>query len=125
MFDGECEAAFHFYAACLGGTIVTMLTYGQSPLTAQAPPEWRDKILHATLRVGEATLAGVDALTYAKPVGFFVLLDLTDASEAERIFAVLSEGGTVAMPLTQTFWAARFGVVTDRFGIPWEINCSS
>ena len=126
MFNGECETAFRFYAECFGGTIATMLSYGQSPLAAQAPPEWQAKILHATLQAGDATLAGVDPMpgSYVRPQGFFVLLEPKSVAEAERIFAALAEGGTVSMPLAPTFWASRFGVVTDRFGIPWEINCT-
>jgi PhnB protein len=123
-FAGQCEAAFAFYESCLGGTIVTMLRYGDSPMAAQTPPEWRDKIVHATIKIGGNLLAGADALPrdYLPPQGFFVLLDIDDVSEAERVFHSLSENGTVHMPMQETFWATRFGVLTDRFGIPWEIN---
>ena len=126
-FDGECEAAFRFYAGCFGGTIVTMLTYGQSPMASEVPPEWHGKILHATLAVDGETLAGVDLLpgSYHRPQGYFVILELSGVVEAETIFAALSEGGSVLMPLQPTFWAERFGVVTDRFGTPWEINCGA
>jgi PhnB protein len=124
-FDGQCEAAFAFYERCLGGTIVTMLRYGDSPMAAQAPQEWQDKIVHAKIDIRGNALAGADALPkdYAPPRGFFVLLDVDDSTDAERIFHALSENGTVRMPIQKTFWATRFGVVVDRFGIPWEINC--
>jgi PhnB protein len=124
-FNGECEAAFQFYARCFGGDIVTMVAYGNSPMAEQAPPEWRGKILHATLTFGDNVLAGSDSLPgqYEQPKGFQVLLGIDDPAEAERIFRSLAENGTVLMPIQQTFWALRFGVLVDRFGIPWEINC--
>ncbi len=124
-FNGECEAAFQFYARCFGGEIVTMLAYGNSPMAEQAPPEWRGKILHATLNFGDNVLAGSDSLPgqYEQLKGFQVLLGVDDPVEAERIFNALAENGTVLMPIQQTFWARRFGVLVDRFGIPWEVNC--
>jgi PhnB protein len=124
-FNGECEAAFQFYAQCFGGEIITMLAYGNSPMAEQAPREWRGKILHATLSFGDNVLAGSDSLPaqYERPRGFQVLLGVDDPAEAERMFNALAENGTVLMPIQQTFWALRFGVLVDRFGIPWEINC--
>lgn len=124
VFNGQCEAAFRFYAQCLGGKIVTMLTYGDSPMAAQTPVEWRGKILHATLVLGDNTLAGADLFgkDYEPAKGFFVLTEVADPAEAERVFAALSENGTVRMPIQETFWAKRFGVLVDQFGTPWEIN---
>ncbi len=124
-FDGQCESAFKFYERCIGGRIVTMLTWRDSPMAEQAPLEWHDKILHATLTVGDSVLTGADVVPeqYEQPKGFFVQLGLDDPGDAERIFAVLAEGGTVQMPIQKTFWARRFGVLVDQFGIPWEINC--
>jgi len=124
-FNGECEAAFQFYERCFGGRIVTMLSYGDSPMAEQAPPEWSGKILHATLNFGDNVLMGSDSLPgqYEQPKGFHALLGIGDPGEAERIFNALAENGSVLMPIQQTFWALRFGVLVDRFGIPWEINC--
>jgi PhnB protein len=124
-FGGQCEAAFQFYERCLGGKILTMLTYGNSPMAEQVPPEWRGKILHATLTVGDNVLVGADVLPeqYEPPKGFQVLLGMDDPVDAERIFQALAENGTVQMPLQRTFWAVRFGVLVDQFGVPWEINC--
>ncbi|MFP6616712.1 MAG: VOC family protein, partial [Candidatus Hydrogenedentota bacterium] len=78
-----------------------------------------------SLSVEGMTLAGADILPeqYVPPKGFFVLLEVEDPSEAERLFMKLSEGGSVEMPVQQTFWSIRFGMLIDRFGIPWEINC--
>ena len=126
-FRGECEAAFRFYERCLGGTIVTMLTYGASPAAGQTPEAQRDKIIHATLAIGEQTLAGADVFgdDYRPAQGFYVLLELEDPLQAERVFTELSQNGEVRMPLQETFWARRFGVLLDQFGTPWEINCGN
>ena len=124
-FGGECEAAFKFYAGCLGGDLQTLVTWGESPMADQAPPAWGSKILHATLTVGAAVLTGADVLPgqYEKPRGVSILLGLDDPVDAERVFGTLSDNGTIQLPIQETFWAARFGVLVDQFGIPWEINC--
>jgi PhnB protein len=125
-FNGNCEAAFRFYERWLGGKIVTMLTWGDSPMATDVPPEWRDKICHATLTVGEDVLAGVDVPSeqYQRPTSFQLVLGMDEPLEAERVFEALADKGTVTMPLRETFWAARYGIVTDQFGVPWEINCA-
>ncbi len=125
-FDGQCEAAFQYYKECLGGSIPVMLTYGSQPLT-QSAPELKDKIFHATLQIGDQKLTGVDVehSAYLKPQGFSVQLNLDDSAEAKRIFNILSESGSVLVPLQQTSWAGHYAALRDRFGIPWEINCSS
>jgi PhnB protein len=124
-FNGQCETAFKFYEQCLGGKIEATMTYGESPMAEQTPPEWRDKIMHASLIVGDRVLMGADSPPdrYEEPKGLSVLLGIEDPTEAERIFHALAENGTVQMPIQETFWAARFGMVVDRFGIPWMINC--
>ncbi len=125
VFNGECEAAFRFYEKCFGGKIVTMLTWAETPMAEQAPAGFGGKILHATLTVGDNMLAGSDSLpgSFEQPKGFHILVSIDDPAEAERIYQALAENGTVVMPLQLTFWAVRFGVVTDPFGISWEINC--
>jgi PhnB protein len=124
-FNGNCEEAFRFYAACLGGKVTLLLTYGESPLAAQVPPESHPKILHANFESRGNRLTGADVLagTYHKPQGFSILLNLADDGDAERIFGALSRDGDVLIPLQQTFWASRFGECVDRFGTPWTINC--
>ncbi|HJU18453.1 MAG TPA: VOC family protein [Stellaceae bacterium] len=124
-FDGQCEAAFKFYERYLNGNLVALLTYGDSPMADQVPPERRGKIMHARLALGDAVLMGGDCPQgqYRVPQGFTVTLGIDDPDEAERVFTALSEGGSVQMPLQETFWAARFGMLIDRFGIPWMINC--
>jgi len=126
VFDGGCREALELYERCLGGKILTMLTYGDSPMAEQVPTEWRSKILHATLTIdGNIVLFGADAMPhqYQAPRGFHLVLGVQDPAEAQRIFAALSESGTVQMPLQKTFWAVLFGMLTDRFGVSWEINC--
>jgi PhnB protein len=124
-FRGQCEAAFKFYERCFSGNIVTMLAYRDSPNPEQVPEAWREKIFHATLMVGDNVLMGGDPLPeqYEQPKGFQLVIGIDDVLEAERIFKALAEHGTVQMPLQETFWAVRFGVLVDRFGIPWTINC--
>jgi len=125
LFNGQCEAAFKFYAECLGGTIDAMMTHAGTPAEQHVPPEWRDKILHARMSIGDQVLMASDAPPgrYQKPQGFSVSLQIKDPKEAERIFRALEKDGTVQMPFQQTFWAVRFGMLTDRFGTPWMINC--
>lgn len=124
-FNGQCEAAFKFYEQCLGGKIVAMVPHAGTPAEEHVPAEWRNKILHASLTIGNEVLMGSDAPPdrYEESKGFSVTLGVNDPAEAERIFNALAEKGTMQMPLEQTFWAARFGMLVDRFGIPWMINC--
>lgn len=124
-FSGQCEAAFTFYEQCLGGRIVAMTTHADTPAADFVAPEWRNRIMHARLVVGDAVLMGSDSPPdlHESPQGFAVALQVDDPSEAERIYHALAEGGKVRMPLEETFWATRFGMLVDRFGIPWMINC--
>jgi PhnB protein len=124
-FNGQCEAAFKFYEQCLGGKIANMTSYAGTPMTEHVPAEWRNKILHATLTVGDGVLMGADVPPggYEKPKGFSVTVQVKDPAEAERIFHALAENGNVTMPIQKTFWSARFGMLADQFGVPWMINC--
>ena len=124
-FDGRCEAAFKFYEQCLGGKIVMLMRYGDSPLAGQTAIHWHQRVIHATFSWREHILQGADMLpdTYQKPQGFSVMLNIDSATEAERIFNALSVHGTVQIPLQESFWATRFGVLVDQFGTPWTINC--
>jgi PhnB protein len=125
IFNSQCEAAFKFYEERLGGKILVMLDHGSSPMAEQGPPEWRNKIMHARLTVGDAVLMGSDSPPehYEEMKGFYVALNTEAPADAERIFHALAENGTVRMELQETFWAARFGMLVDQFGVPWMINC--
>ena len=124
LFNGDCEEALTVYAKIFGGRIEAMLTHEGTPASCQVPPEWQKKILHARINIGNAVLMASDAPPgrYSKPQGFSVNIGLTDIKEAERIFSALSENAAVTMALGETFWAHRFGMLTDRFGIPWMVN---
>jgi PhnB protein len=124
-FNGQCEAAFKFYEKCLGAKIVMMMMHEGTPAAEHVKPEWRNKILHARLQIGDQVVMGSDAPPdrYEQPKGFSVSVSVDDPAEADRIFGALAEQGTVRMAIQKTFWAIRFGTLVDRFGIPWMINC--
>ena len=124
-FNGQCEAAFKFYEQCLGGKIVSMFTHAGTPTAEHVPPEWQSKIMHACLKVGDSLLMGSDAPPdHAQAAkGFSVNIAVEEPAEAERIFHALAENGTIRMPIGPTFWAARWGMLHDQFGIPWMVNC--
>ena len=124
-FNGQCEAAFKFYEKVLGGKIEAMMPHEGSPMAEHVPPEWRSKIMHARLRIGDVMLMGSDGPPdhYEPMKGFSVTLGIDDPREAERVFRALSENGTVQMPIQKTFWAERFGMLVDQFGTPWMVNC--
>lgn len=125
-FDGNCAEAFRLYERVLGGRIEAIMTHADSPIAAQVPPSWGDRVMHARLVVGDQLLLASDAPPdqYVKPRGMYVLLGVETAEEAERVFSTLSEGGQITMPIEPTFWAVRFGMCVDRFGIGWMVNCS-
>ena len=116
------------FVVTFGGRIVFSMTYGEAPGAAQSTPEAREQIIHARVDLGaDDALLGCDVPPgrYEKPQGFNVMANAEDPAHAERLFRTLSEGGTVAMPIQETFWAARFGMLVDQFGTPWMINCES
>lgn len=125
FFPGTCAEAFRFYEKVLGGKIVDMLTHAETPMKDHVSPDWQDKIIHARLLVGDAVIMASDAPPefQKNPQGFSVSIHVKDVDEAELVFTALAEGGTVTMPLEKTFWTARFGMLTDRYGTPWMINC--
>ena len=124
-FNGRCEAAFRYYEKILGGKIVAMIPHEGTPAAEHVPPEWRKKIIHARLVVGDKLLMGSDAPPdrYEEPKGFSVTIGVDTAAEAERIFNALADNGKVKMPLQETFWAIRFGMLVDQFGTPWMVDC--
>jgi PhnB protein len=124
-FNGTCEAAFKFYEKVLGGKIEAMMTFDGTPMAGQVSPEMRKKIIHARLIVDGEPLMGSDCPPdHFQPMkGFSVTISTDRPAEAERIFHALAEKGTVQMPIQETFWALRFGSLTDQFGTPWMINC--
>jgi PhnB protein len=127
-FGGQCEAAFQFYEKLLGGKIEGLFRYAGTPMEKQVPPEWGEKIMHIRLVAGQNEIMGADAppqYEQGEAKRFCMSIGLKDPDEAKRLFDGLAEGGSVQMPLQATFWAARFGMLVDRFGIPWMINCEA
>jgi PhnB protein len=124
-FNGNCEAAFKFYEKVLGGRIEAMFPHKGTPAEGHVPAEWQDKIMHARMTVGDTVLMASDAPpNFQEPMkGFSVSIQIKTPAEAERVFHALAEGGEVRMPIQETFWAQRFGMLTDKFGTPWMINC--
>jgi len=123
-FDGNCAEAFRFYERVLGGKLVALLSARGSPMEPHIPKEALDQIMHARLELDGQFIMGSDALgRYEKPQGFSSHLGIADPKQADRVFAALAEGGTVTMPIQETFWALRFGMLVDRFGVPWMVNC--
>jgi len=126
-FNGDCREAFELYAEVLGGQIVAMISHGDSPIAGEVPKEMHDSIMHAYLVAGDLELMASDAMGghYVKPAGLYVSLQVESPESADRIFQSLAEGGAVTMPIAETFWATRFGMLVDRFGIPWMVNCAN
>lgn len=127
LFDGNAEEAFDFYARCLGGKVTRLSRFGEAPPEMPMSPEMRDKVMHIRLEVGDAVLMASDAMSSMGPYepikSCSVAIQLDVPAEAERIFHALAEGGTVQMPIGETFWSARFGMLVDRYGVPWMVNC--
>jgi len=125
FFDGTCADAMRFYERVLGGKIVMMMTHAESPVANQAPLGNADRILHATLKLGDNMLLASDAMAgqpYEGMKGFSVSFGCPTAAEAKRVYDLLADGGRVTMPMDKTFWAEAFGMLVDKFGTPWIIN---
>ena len=120
-FAGTCAEAFQYYEKHLGGQIEMMMRHDQTPGPSRLPAEWGDRVLHARIKLASTELSGAD-IPNAQPMrSAYLSLDVDSDAEAERVFAALSDGGRVLMPMEQTFFASRFGQVQDRFGINWMI----
>jgi PhnB protein len=124
FFDGDCEAALKFYKDVFGGEIVDLTRVGDTPMAAQMPPDQSNRVMHATFKGPGINFMAADGKTGESRTKERISLSIGtgDVSEGERIFKGLSEGGDVTMPLEDMFWGARFGQVTDRFGIDWMMN---
>ena len=122
-FDGQCREAFDFYARVFNGRITMRMTYGESPMAGEMPPETHGRVMHSQLESGNAILMGADGPPHGPPNRCCVNIVVDTPAEAERVFTGLSEGGSVQMPLHETFWAHRFGMLTDRYGKAWMVNC--
>src|SRR5580700_4762087 len=126
FFDGRCEEAIEFYRDVFGAELTFLMRYKEGP-PQLVYPGGEDKVFHASVRFGETTLSLADT-DPAKQVyfgGFALLAKPGTVDDAERVFAAIADGGQVHLPLAETFWAARYGIVTDRFGVAWKIQVDS
>jgi len=123
FFDGRCEEALDFYRRTLGAEVTALMRFKEAPDPEACPPGAGEKVMHSSFRVGEATLYASDGHCQGRPSfqGFSLCITAADDAEAERLFAALADRGQVQMPLAKTFFASRFGMVADRFGVPWMI----
>jgi PhnB protein len=126
FFDGRCEEAIEFYRKALGAEVAMLMRFKDSPeppAPGSCPPDAGDKVMHASIRIGDTTVMASDGRCLGRPSfqGFSLSLTVADDAEAERRFAALADGGQVQMPLAKTFFSSRFGMVADRFGVSWMI----
>ena len=125
-FDGRCEEAIQFYKTAVGAEVTMLMRFKDSPEPAQPgmhPPGSDNKVMHASLRIGETTVMASDGHCQGHPSfqGFSLSITVPSEAEADRAFGALAEGGKVSMPLGKTFFSPRFGMVTDRFGVGWMV----
>lgn len=125
-YNGNCREAMQFYCDRLGATLQMMMRIGDAPMADQIPADQHERIMHARIQLNGLVLMASDAMSgfpFEGHKGFSLSLNPTKPAEAERLFAALADGGAVTMPLEKTIWARLFGTVTDRFGVPWMVNC--
>jgi len=110
----------------MNGEILSMTTFGETPAGQDVSDDWQGKVVHATMSLDDMTVttAHIPPERYQSSQGINMFLEIENPEEASRVFDRLAEGGEIQMPVQETFWAKQFGVVVDRFGIPWEVNCS-
>ncbi|HUD60829.1 MAG TPA: VOC family protein, partial [Acetobacteraceae bacterium] len=123
FFDGRCEEAIDFYSRTLGAEVTMLMRFKESPDQSMVTPESKDKVMHASLRIGDATVLASDGRCMGNPSfqGFALSVTAANEAEAKRLFAALGEGGQVQMPLAKTFFSPSFGMVADQFGVGWMV----
>ena len=125
-FDGRCEEALEFYKKSIGAEITSLMRWKESPDNdMKGPPGYEEKILNASFRIGETELMADDGMgneALAEFKEMTMVIEVADDAEAKRVFTALGEGGNVTMPLAKTFWTSSFGMLTDKFGVPWMVG---
>jgi PhnB protein len=124
VFPGTCREAFAFYEKTFGSKILLTMTFADAPAGAPVPPDAKDLVMHTAMPLGSMVLMGCDAPPGRGQAlgGFQISVDSTDEAEVKRLFSALSEGGSVQMPLSPTFWSPLFGMATDKFGVGWMVS---
>jgi PhnB protein len=124
FFEGRCDEALAFYQQAVGAEVLMLMRFKEAPDHGTPAPEKADKVMHASLRIGKSVMMASDGNCSGKPdfVGVSLSLTIADDAQAEHAFNALADGGQVFMPLTQTFFASRFGMLTDRFGVSWMVT---
>jgi PhnB protein len=124
VFPGTCREAFAFYEKTFGTKIQFSMTFGEAPGAPPAAESSKDLILHTAMPLNNITLMGCDAPAGREETigGFQISIDSADEAEVKRLYSVLSEGGSIQMPLEKTFWSPLFGMVTDKFGVKWMVS---
>lgn len=130
FFDGKCEEALEFYKSAIGAKLEMLMRFKENPDKpdpSQMPPDSADKVMHAAFRVGDTQILASDGYCAGKPAfqGFGLTLNAKDDAEAEKLFAAVGKGGEVQMPLGKTFFASKFGMVADRYGVVWMVIAGS
>jgi PhnB protein len=123
-FQGNCAEAFDFYKKVFGAKEMFAMKYSEAPAGMPVDPNWKEKILHTSIPLGEGQLMGCDAPpNRARPIGGFqVSVQPKEEAEVKNIYEALKEGGSVEMPLSPTFWSPLFGMCTDKFGVSWMVG---
>jgi PhnB protein len=127
-FGGRCEEALEFYKKSIGAEVTGLMRWKESPeKDMKGPPGWEEKIMNAAFRIGDTELMADDGMGQATPEfkGMTLAIEVADDTQAKHVFSALGEGGVVTMPLAKTFWTSSFGMLTDKFGVPWMVNVAA
>jgi PhnB protein len=124
-YGGNCEQAFRFYEEHLGGAITMLMRHGEQPDARNVPPEWKNAVLHARMTLGGTEIFGADIPPdrFQPMRSAYLSLTVNSAEEADRVYALLKDGGQIFMKMEETFFASRFAMLRDRFGTSWMILC--
>jgi PhnB protein len=123
FFDGRCDEALEFYKTAIGAKAETLMRFKDAPDQSMVSPGSANKVMHAQVRIGDATILMSDGRNQGKPTfqGFALTITAANEVEADKLFGALAAGGTVTMPMAKTFFSPRFGMLTDKFGVGWMV----
>ena len=123
FFDGRCDEALEFYKQTLGAEVAMLMRWKDSPDKSMCTPANENKVMHSSVRIGDTTLMASDGRNTGNPnfQGFALSINAKDDADADKLFAALSDGGKVTMPMAKTFFSPRFGMLADKFGVSWMV----